>query len=90
MKLCIHNYFNFKVLLSHPCCWWLAQLTTSVRRVSSALCEAVASNTVDADIREEMTKTADRCLAAKERLLGAETDAQINAAIRRVEILCDD
>ena len=64
--------------------------TANVRRVSPALCEAVASNTVDADIRQEMTKTADRCLAAKERLLDAETEAQIDAAIRRVEILCDD
>jgi outer membrane lipoprotein SlyB len=64
--------------------------TTNVRRVSKALCEAVASNTVDTDIRQEMSASADRCLAAKERLLDAETDAQIDAAIRRVEILCDD
>jgi hypothetical protein len=64
--------------------------TANVRRVSPALCEAVASNTVDADIRKEMSDSAERCLAAKDRLLDAETDAQIEAAIRRVEILCDD
>jgi hypothetical protein len=58
--------------------------------VSPALCEAVASNTVDADIREGMSASAERCLAAKDRLLDAETDTQIEAAIRRVYILCDD
>jgi outer membrane lipoprotein SlyB len=64
--------------------------TANVRRVSSALCEATASNTVDADIQQRMSESADMCLAAKERLVDAETDAQIEAAIRRVNILCDD
>jgi type II secretory pathway pseudopilin PulG len=64
--------------------------TANVRRVSSALCDAAASNSVDADIRTGLTQAADMCLAAKERLLDAETDAEIQAAIRRVQILCDD
>lgn len=64
--------------------------TANVRRVSPALCQAAAQNAVDADIRTDMTQAADRCLAAKDRLLDAETDEQINAAIRRVKILCDD
>ena len=64
--------------------------TANVRRVSKSLCEAVASNTVDSDIQKEFSKSAQRCLAAKERLLDADSDAQIEAAIRRVEILCDD
>ena len=64
--------------------------TANVRRVSPALCEAITSNTLDADIREGMSASADRCLAAKDRLLDAETEAQIEAAIRRVNILCDD
>jgi hypothetical protein len=37
-----------------------------------------------------MSESADLCLAAKERLLDADTDAQIEAAIRRINILCDD
>jgi hypothetical protein len=37
-----------------------------------------------------LTQAADMCLAAKERLLDADTDAEIQAAIRRVQILCDD
>lgn len=64
--------------------------TANVRRVSEALCEAVAVNAVDTDIQNQLSAAAERCLAAKERLLEAETDAQIQAAIRRVEILCDD
>jgi outer membrane lipoprotein SlyB len=64
--------------------------TANVRRVSEALCEAVDVAAVDADIRAEMNKSANMCLAAKERLLDAETDAQIEAAVRRVKILCDD
>lgn len=64
--------------------------TANVRRVSAALCEAAARNAVDADIRAEMTDSADRCLAAKDSLVQAESEAQIEAAIRRVKILCDD
>ena len=61
--------------------------TANVRRVSNALCDSPA---VDDDIRNELAHDADRCLAAKDRLLEAESDAQIEAAIRRVKILCDD
>jgi hypothetical protein len=64
--------------------------TANVRRVSAALCEAVEVAAVDADIRTEMNKSANLCLAAKERLLDAETDEQIEAAVRRIKILCDD
>ncbi|MGI9343611.1 MAG: hypothetical protein ACR2QV_12240 [Gammaproteobacteria bacterium] len=62
----------------------------NVRRVSPALCEAAFDDAVDDDIVAEYNQLADMCLAAKERLLDAETDAQIEAAIRRVDILCDD
>lgn len=61
--------------------------TANVRRVSSALC---ASTEIPADISAGFSEEADRCLAAKDRLLDAETDAEIDAAIRRVQILCDD
>jgi hypothetical protein len=64
--------------------------TANVRRVSSALCEVAASNNIGSDIRTGMMQEADRCLAAKDRLLDAETDAQIEAGIQRVKILCDD
>lgn len=61
--------------------------TANVRRVSSALCD---SPSVPADITAEYQEEADRCLQAKDRLLDAETDSEIEAAIRRVDILCDD
>ncbi len=61
--------------------------TANVRRVAAALCD---TPDVEADIAAQMSAEADRCLAAKDRLLDAETDAEIEAAIRRVEILCDD
>ena len=61
----------------------------NVRRVSPALCDAAFDDAVDDDIAEEYNELADMCVAAKERLLEAETDAQIEAAIRRIDILCD-
>ncbi|MGI9343312.1 MAG: hypothetical protein ACR2QV_10695 [Gammaproteobacteria bacterium] len=62
----------------------------NVRRTSPALCEANAANEVDKEIRDELNELAGMCLQAKERLLDAETDAEIETAIRRVNILCDD
>ena len=64
--------------------------TANVRRVSPAMCEAVATDTVDAEVQTDLMESADRCLQAKDRLLEAETEAQVEAAIRRVKILCDD
>lgn len=62
----------------------------NVRRVSPALCDAAFDDAVDDEITEEYNQLADMCRTAKERLLEAETEEQINAAIRRVDILCDD
>ncbi len=64
--------------------------TANVRRVSQAMCEAVASNTVGEAITEEYNRLANMCLEAKERMMEAETDEALEAAIRRVHILCDD
>ena len=61
----------------------------NVRRVSPALCDAAFDDALDDYIVEEYNELADMCVAAKERLLEAETDAQIEAAIRRIDILCD-
>lgn len=64
--------------------------TANVRRVSPAYCEAAANDEVDDEIAAEYNQLAGMCLAAKERLLDAETEEEINVAIRRVNILCDD
>ncbi len=63
---------------------------TNVRRVSSHLCEAAATNTVGAEIQEELEEDATLCLQAKERMMEADTDEALEVAIRRVHILCDD
>jgi len=64
--------------------------TANVRRVSPYLCEAAADDDIDDEIAAEYNQLADMCLAAKERLLDAETEEEIEVAIRRVHILCDD
>lgn len=64
--------------------------TANVRRVSPALCDAAFGNAVDADISAEYGRLADMCLAAKERMMEAETDEAFDIAVRRVKILCDD
>lgn len=65
--------------------------TANVRRVSEARCEAVfAGDQVDEELQAYMTREADMCLQAKERLMEAETDAAFDVAKRRVSFLCDD
>lgn len=64
--------------------------TANVRRVSDALCEAAFSNQIDDELRAYMTREADMCLQAKERLMEAETDEAFEIALRRVNFLCDD
>jgi len=63
--------------------------TANVRRTSQAAC----SGPIDAlgsEIREEMQADADECARAKEKLLAAETDAEIDSWIRRVKVICDN
>ena len=65
--------------------------TANVRRVSEARCEAVfAGDPVDGELQAYMTREADMCLQAKERLMEAETDEAFETAMRRVKFLCDD
>ena len=64
--------------------------TANVRRVSEGLCEALFANEVDEELQAYMTREADICLQAKERLMDAETDEAFETAMRRVKFLCDD
>ncbi len=64
--------------------------TANVRRVSEGLCEALFANEVDEELHAYMTREADMCLQAKERLMDAETDEAFETAMRRVKFLCDD
>jgi hypothetical protein len=64
--------------------------TANVRRVSEARCEAVfAGDPMDDELQAYMTREADMCLQAKERLMEAETDEAFETAMRRVKFLCD-
>jgi hypothetical protein len=64
--------------------------TANVRRVSEARCEAVfAGDPMDDELQTYMTREADMCLQAKERLMEAETDEAFETAMRRVKFLCD-
>ena len=56
----------------------------NIRRVSSVLCENGPAKVVDnSHIRE-----AEQCHAAKDQLLAAKTDEEIESAARKVNILC--
>jgi len=68
----------------------------NVRRVSHWLCDEIdaarrsSDRSGDGNVDAFMQEAARRCLDAKDRLLKAETEAEVDAAIARVHILCDD
>ena len=64
--------------------------TANVRRVSESLCDAVFDNQVDEELQTYMTREADACLQAKERLMDAESDGAFEVAMRRVNFFCND
>ena len=64
--------------------------TANVRRVSEALCEAALAGQVDEQLRADMSREADMCLQAKERMMEADSDEAFEVAMRRVKFLCDD
>ena len=44
----------------------------------------------DPAIRQEMQEEAAECLEAKEHVLAAETETEIDVAARKMSIFCDD
>ncbi len=64
--------------------------TANVRRVSESLCDAVFDNQVDEELQAYMSREADACLQAKERMMEAESDEAFEVAVRRVKFFCDD
>ncbi len=61
---------------------------TNIRRSPPALCE-VPADQLDADIQEDLVEEAADCLEAKRQMLDAQTDADMERALRKVQILCD-
>jgi hypothetical protein len=62
----------------------------NIRRVADALCEAPGAAAEDEVIVEELEEEAAECAEAKRQLLEAETDADIDRAVLRVQVLCED
>lgn len=63
--------------------------TTNLRRVSEMLCETRSSHPVEAEIDGLQMSEATECEEAKQALLAAETDAEIEGALRRARVLCE-
>jgi hypothetical protein len=63
--------------------------TVNIRRMDGSACDPkrqAAMKEIDAELQEE----ASECVAAKELLLKAETDEEIELAVRKVKLLCSN
>ncbi len=63
--------------------------SANIRRTALSACD-VASQAImnEPDIRAELQEEAAECTAAKEGLINAETDEQMEFAVRKIQILC--
>lgn len=61
----------------------------NVRRVDPTMCEP-ASQEVVKELQPEFVEEADECYQAKQELLAAESDADVDRAARKVKILCNN
>lgn len=63
----------------------------NIRRMSPTACQPESQSLMqDPAIKEEMQEEAAECIAAKKELVAAETDEEVDRALRKVSILCDD
>jgi outer membrane lipoprotein SlyB len=63
----------------------------NIRRMSQTACEPESKSLMqDPAMQEEMQEEAAECTAAKKELVAAETDEQVDRALRKMSILCDD
>ena len=63
--------------------------TTNLRRVSAEYCDPANAAAV-ADVADEASDEAEKCLAAKEELVNAETKEQADLAAMKIKLLCND
>ena len=61
----------------------------NIRRVSPSYCSPESQDVVE-ELRDEMMEEALECLSAKDELVAAQTDAEVDRAIRKMSMLCDD
>jgi len=60
----------------------------NIRRVTQTYCDP-ESQTVVAELQDEMMEEAEECLSAKRELAAAQTDEAFDRALRKTEILCN-
>jgi outer membrane lipoprotein SlyB len=63
--------------------------SANVRRADPTMCQP-ASQQVVQELSGELEEEAYECLEAKEQMLQAETEQQLDIAMRKVKILCND
>jgi len=62
---------------------------TNIRRVNPEVCDPAAAEVV-ADLEDEFQEEAAECSAAKAELSAAKTDAELDRALMKVDILCNN
>ncbi len=63
----------------------------NIRRMAQTACQSASQAVLeDPAIKQEMQEEAAECLKAKEQVLAAETETEIEVAVRKMSILCDD
>ena len=61
---------------------------TNIRRVNPEVCDPAAAEVVK-DLEDEFMEEAEECSAAKKELAAAKTDAEVDRALTKVDILCN-
>lgn len=65
--------------------------TANIRRAPATACEAESQDVMnDPAIIEEMQEEATECVAAKQELVDADSDALVDRAVRKIQLLCYD
>ena len=62
--------------------------TANIRREPDAVCQPKSQQVVQ-EMQEEFVEEANECLAAKQQLLDAKSDQEVDTALRKVKILCN-
>jgi len=61
----------------------------NIRRTALSACDVASQSLMNApDIQAELQEEAAECTAAKDGLVNAETDEQMDLAVRKIQILC--
>ncbi len=63
--------------------------SANIRRTAMSACDAASQSLMNSpEIRAELQEEAAECTAAKDGLVNAETDEQMDFAVRKIQILC--